>query len=98
MRLKDQYRSKVRRSSGLLLGWCGLGLITALSVRQTENMAAVVGGVAIVSGIVALILTRRIMRLSCPACGANLYWSLRGAIRGNTELQVCPHCGGEIQV
>ena len=98
MQLEEQYHWKVRRSAGVLLGWCALVLITTGCTYRQQGKEIVIGGVAIIAGIAAVFLTRRIMKMPCPACGTNLYWSFREARQSDGGLRVCPQCGAGVQV
>lgn len=96
MQLEEQYRWKVRRSAVVLLGWCALVLVTTAFTYRLQDKEIVISGVAIIAGSAAVFLGRRIMKMPCPACGANLYWSFREARRSHGGLRVCPQCGAGV--
>lgn len=82
----------------MLLGWCALMLGTTLSLHAIDNHETIIAVLAVIFGAVALVLARRIMQLPCPICGANLYSTVRAAVRENAKACVCPQCSGHVQV
>lgn len=90
--LENLYRRKIRRAAGVMLGWCAVVLAAAPALDGTRDEGIVLGGIAIVAGLVALLLARRLMRMPCPACGTNLYRPLRAATRRGSRLAACPRC------
>lgn len=81
-----------RRVAWLVRGGGG----SHIRIRWNAHSQSVVAVTAIVAGIVALLLVRRLLKLPCPGCGTNLYGPIRATLRSKAPLPECPECGNKL--